>query len=400
MKNKQPISKPSATVAALRSPGGKSGFTLVELLVTISIIAIMAGLFLAGLQSTVDSGRIAATKATIAKINNLVMQRYESYRQRRVPITIVVTPTGVDANGASGLTNVSSTTPQILAAGWRLDALRELMRCELPDHWSDIVVQSSGLANNPVGYPNGTAAAGRPCLTPPSLLQAYFRKFNAITTANHSAGRTPTGTPAWSSNANSPSTSYEGAECLYLICTTGISDEMDAQEQFRPNEVGDFDGDGALEFLDAWGHPIAFLRWAPGFRSELQTQVDPDPFDPRHVYASAYPSPTGTAASAYPPASTQKVVATYGNGTFALYPLIMSAGPDGYLDIVTKYGAELAVSAGNNDPFYSSTSAFSGGVSGYIGPYGTIADVDGPGSAPDGVLENADNITNHLMGTK
>jgi hypothetical protein len=33
----------------------------------------------------------------------------------------------------------------------------------------------------------------------------------------------------------------------------------------REDEIGDLDGDGMPEILDAWGRPIAFLRWPAGF---------------------------------------------------------------------------------------------------------------------------------------
>ena len=64
------------------------GFTLVELLVTITIIGMLAGMMLGALQMARNSAREAATKATIAKLNSIIMQRYESYMTRRVPIQI------------------------------------------------------------------------------------------------------------------------------------------------------------------------------------------------------------------------------------------------------------------------------------------------------------------------
>ena len=67
----------------------------------------------------------------------------------------------------------------------------------------------------------------------------------------------------------------------------------EAMEQFSASEIGDTDGNGYPEFLDGWGRPIWFLRWAPGFSpySDIQT-TDPtnnhDPFDPQHFDANAY----------------------------------------------------------------------------------------------------------------
>ena len=64
-------------------------FTLIELLVTITIISILAGISLGAIRYARQSAAEAKTKATIAKLNALVMQRYESYMTRRVPITIL-----------------------------------------------------------------------------------------------------------------------------------------------------------------------------------------------------------------------------------------------------------------------------------------------------------------------
>ena len=82
------------------------------------------------------------------------------------------------------------------------------------------------------------------------------------------------------------------AECLYLIVT--LAGGEDARRSSPPDEVADTDGNGLPEFIDGWGRPIFFLRWAPGFNdSDLQpnifsaadasaaAQQDHDPFDTR-----------------------------------------------------------------------------------------------------------------------
>ena len=43
-----------------------------------------------------------------------------------------------------------------------------------------------------------------------------------------------------------------------LACGDG-----EARTLFKESDIGDTDGDGAPEFLDGWGHPISFIRWAP-----------------------------------------------------------------------------------------------------------------------------------------
>jgi prepilin-type N-terminal cleavage/methylation domain-containing protein len=351
---------------------GRAGFTLVELLMTISIIAILASLLLGGLYSSQEGARVAKTQATIAKLNNLIMHRYEAFRTRRVPISFVTTGTG-------GTKNIETL------AGWRVDAIRELMRMELPDHWAD-VVYTDGTQAFPAGYPSGSAkyqtVGGRPNVIPTSLANAYFRKFNAITTANTSAGITPA-SPAVTSNTHSPSTVNESAECLYLIATTGMSDEMDERDLFKANEIGDTDKDGAPEFIDGWGTAISFLRWAPGFVSELQPGLLgtlADQFDPQHVY----------------PSSNYASTANQTQPTFALYPLIFSAGPDKAYGIITKLGTPYVYASANNNPFvgYGDTTNFPDGQ------FGNRYDTAGTYGANGLTQESIDNIHNHLMGTK
>ena len=65
----------------------------------------------------------------------------------------------------------------------------------------------------------------------------------------------------------------QSAECLYMIVINACGDG-EAKTLFSESTIGDTDGDGAPEFLDGWGHPISFLRWAPGFVSDIQLNVN------------------------------------------------------------------------------------------------------------------------------
>jgi hypothetical protein len=270
--------------------------------------------------------------------------------------------------------------------------------------------------------------------------------------------------------AKTPSDEYQGAECLYMIVMGAIGEEGDSRDVFRPADIGDVDGDGYPEFLDAWGVPIRFLRWAPGFNSELRDivtgtvsnssagppatveaigsnfsatagsyvggtigrldsaggpitgnqvaritgyQYDPatrkatftcgvpsstmqqaffgalpangdsfavmaaDPFDPSGVYPIY-------SATASPPSPDTSVP------SFAIYPLIYSAGPNKCFGITSDSLAVLHYTNENLNPF-----VFPGGTNKMMG---TMADAPmEPNFVSNGWL---DNIHNHLMNTR
>jgi prepilin-type N-terminal cleavage/methylation domain-containing protein len=134
----------------------RHGFTLIELLVTMAIIAVLGGMAMLAVNNATEAAKIAKTRSLIARLNALIMPRYESYRYRRLPVQL---PRGI--------------TP-FQAAQVRCDAIRQLMRMEMPDRFSDI---SDGPA------PLGTAPPGSlatPVTMPrPAVSQAYYAFWHA-----------------------------------------------------------------------------------------------------------------------------------------------------------------------------------------------------------------------------
>ena len=267
------------------------GFTLIELLVVIAIIGILAGAVLGALQLARQAAREEKTKSLIVKLDHIIIFRYESYKTRRVPIS------------------TSGMQPRP-AAEARLAALRELMRMEMPDRWNDLTAPPQVLTN------------------PPALAVRYAANYQA---------KPPSGT-------------YSHAECLYMIVAVG---SPEALEDFSQTDIGDKDQDGWPEFLDGWGNPIYFLRWAPGFSGESSIQVDDpiehhDPFDTRQVLPD-----------------------------YHLIPLIYSAGPNGEAD-----------SEGNTQGYGIDTKE---NVT--VDPTASLANSDI--GAPDGTGTHYDNVHNH-----
>ena len=225
-----------------RLPRENRAFTLVELLVVITIITILASTALFTMFGVREDVREKRAHALVAKINELIMEKWESYRTRAIPVRI---PANTDPRDGS--------RP-------RLNALRELMRMELPDRKSDLLFPVTDFPTIPADKPDFLVSR-------PSLWQAYIRRARQQIIARY--GLPLTAVDAWKDDTRWTMT-HQNAECLYLILAAIHENDTTGLEFFTENEIGDADSDGMPEILDPWGSPIRFLRWAPGFRSDIQ----------------------------------------------------------------------------------------------------------------------------------
>ncbi len=394
-------------IATQRQPatGSRQGFTLVELLIVVLIIAILGSVTLSALYGIIGEAKATRTRTQVAKLHSLIMHKWDSYRVRQVPLPIPgwmkARPESFsDTNGNCWRDPGEATTGIIYDDGYynygsayiRLLALRELMRLELPDRITDL---EDGPRALPVEIP-GTNRVITLQLPQPSIWKSYRRKANTLIKARHGPSGDWTNRSHWS-------TSHQGAECLYLIVSSIRDGDTSALDFFKESEVGDTDDDGMPEILDGWGRPIAFLRWAPGYAtgegpdgfwgdasvdddgqngmndigeigwpgtdddSQLQSRdpaASPDPFDPLKV----------------DPFASQ---------AYALYPLIFSAGEDSVYDIAVELGSgtplHYAFTCPPNNPYV------------VIGNNQLGKPIDSNG---DGEYGNFDNITNHLLDSR
>lgn len=289
----------------------RRAFTLVELLVAMLIIGIIAAIGASVWASARTATNIDATRHTVDKLRLIVAAKLHSFETRRLPIDIPANASLWDR------------------AAMQLRAKRDLMRMELPDRWHDVDTGPVYL------YPMKGTGDRRSAVS-----RRYKRIYDACT-ADPSAR-----------DANA------AAECLYMI----VAAIPESAEQFHESEIADTDNDGLPEFVDAWGRPIRFLRWAPGYRSDAQKLDgirEHDPFDNRWIDK---------------PSITEKY-----RGCL-LMPLIYSAGPDGMYDVDIVDGYTYGQTEGYPDPYVMPPS-------GHL--IGSTIDDDGLGDS------SVDNITSH-----
>ena len=336
-----------------------SGFTLVELLVTISIITLLASMILVALAGVQETARADRTRAQVARIDALITEKWDSYRSRRVPL-----PFNLQQKARLGVNG------KVELDWFRVNALRELMRMELPDRKTDILVGPTVLPPNyaPASwnayrrYAAKLIRQRRPEVQMPLNDKAIFKQLDNF----------------WSSD-------FESAECLYLILSQINDQDSTALSFFSAQEIGDIDNDGMPELLDGWGRPVIFLRRAPGLNWNVATQTlgesnipgspqdgeSPDPFDPTGVFNKRFQVPT-----------------------FALYPLIASAGPDKQMEIFADNPGEAnrisyGLTTPPNNPFIGLPGHYTDQITIMVG---TPQDSNG-----DGTPGWLDNITNHNL---
>lgn len=198
------------------------GYTLVELLVSVSIILVLLALLGGAISAARNGAQAGATTNAISKLDQVITTQFRRYESRSVPRDVV-------ASVRSSL-GTSGTNPSA-ARAWHIR--RNMITADMPDRWSDVAFMASGTAS----FPRTGAQA------------AYVATYRAAV----QAGRTPTD-------------QYGGAECLFMIAMQGgFADCLDCNGLGQLKK-GDKDTDGALEFWDEWNNPIDYILWAPGYR--------------------------------------------------------------------------------------------------------------------------------------
>jgi prepilin-type N-terminal cleavage/methylation domain-containing protein len=254
------------------STSTRNAFTLIELLVVISVIGFMSGMFLVAYRGAAQEATIQKTRATIQKINEVLISRMEEYASFPIALQNINAPGGAIPGGATAMGSASDyESPTLLLERARLLSLRDIISMEMPDHPDDLKWSQkwSGSANsaNPAYWngltrplATGLLVGGSPVIVknkPTARVRGLVRRL--------SLGTVPI--PGWE-------TAFANAELLFLIVEDSDLNGTSAIELFGKSEIGDKDGDGLNEFLDGFGNPIQWIRWPSGYEGVARYHPD------------------------------------------------------------------------------------------------------------------------------
>lgn len=208
----------------------RSGFSLIEILVVMTIMAIVVGLSLAAMGPTLAAARVGQTKTLMAKLGSLIDERVR---------TLEKTPQYSDGNGMGGISehtfwdrynNPYTGNPRTISQQLgKAIAQRHNYRLALPQRLEDAF-----------GYDGqyGTRDDG-------PILKAWLSKTGGVLR--------PTGHQL----------KNESAKLLYLALMQGADSKI--RDSIEPKFIAYLDpNDKAMDlpsFVDGWGNPIRFYNW-------------------------------------------------------------------------------------------------------------------------------------------
>jgi hypothetical protein len=337
-------------------------------MITIMIIGILAALILGVASVAGETAREAHSRHMVLRLHSLLTEYLDTFKTRRVKLN-------PEVERLINTSGISATDKGKRLAAARLNALREMMLMEVPDRWSDVLlreVPSNPMSATPLAPIYLDSSNGRS-----GLASTYLRRYAK-------AAKQPPDDPRSVTEYRDDLLDNQGAECLYLVITLACGDG-EARTLFHESNIGDTDGDGAPEFLDGWGHPIEFLRWAPGFDSDIQINANELDNPPTGTAKDAW---TAAALGDHDPYDVFRLESIAPR----LVPLIYSAGRDedaGLIDapefVPWRQSKQLSLI-----PYFRVEAGQPGY---YLGADRAVLD-------PDVESTSADNIHNHVLGKR
>ncbi|MDB4614425.1 type II secretion system GspH family protein [bacterium] len=241
-------------------PRKRSGFTMIELLVVIGIIAFLATMTLNVLGDAADQAREAATATTVLKVNEMLEKRVGAYGRAMQGARL--------AKAGDALEKAAKQNMLPDTYGGRALAAVPVEPRLLRQRVAEILAYKFGFQKN---FPQNFDESGdflTANLQPgtngiPDLLDQIKANPNMATPGQPSLNiiADPADASKWIPTNHTRVT--ESSEVLYYILTqTDVFGTPRAgSDSFQAGEIADTDGDGLMEFIDSWGQPLQFYRW-------------------------------------------------------------------------------------------------------------------------------------------
>ncbi len=368
----------SITTSDQRTP--RAGFSLVELLVVMAIIATLASLSFVVLGKTGEAAREAATKTSMRIISGALRERVDALHEITASVDQVDPDMPINKNLRYFRDQVAtfqrwylnannSPSPQPSRAASEVFVRKAMFKALFPQREEDLW-----------GY-NGTSQNANERVDDSPILTRMYP--SGTLDSNSWKGREDAARVRIPINIADDDLA-ESSELLYLILTEGDvfglpPSEIDGIDK---NLIGDTDSDGNMEFLDGWGRPLQFYNWPTRLikdngttytgtvtvggtvypttsllisnlppvggvasggvatATQARNRIDRDPEDPmRRLMVAPLIVGAGTFTLQTLPSGGTTITANRFNANWyhdlntATMPLVVSAGPDGVLGL-------------------------------------------------------------------
>ncbi|MCR9202706.1 MAG: type II secretion system GspH family protein [Planctomycetaceae bacterium] len=263
----------------------RRGFTLLELLIAISVIAVLAALSVSVMIGIDNQAKEAATVTTLRKLDALLQKRIEGFnrtfdrggalRDRYLDATRNL----LAQDGIFGPLRGNRQNGEEDSAVVETLAKKVAMRHLFPQRHEDLLLLGFNLAGTVSATDfdttnNIVAVADR-------VLDANGNRIaDAVeAVADDGAKLAATYPPGGDNGGIYIDDATVSSELMYYFLVYGerFGALESVEDQFTTAEVADTDEDGLLEFVDGWGQPLRFYRWP----TLMINPLAPDPFEPR-----------------------------------------------------------------------------------------------------------------------